>query len=83
MGDRGLEHNANSTGKTAIPATGAAKCAAIPADRPPVDQTLELIIRAWPSIPARNRKTIIEMANRALAKAAAPAEIMAKPGQPD
>lgn len=69
VGDIGLEHPTNTTGKTAIPETGGAESGALldgqgPAAGPERDPMLDVLIRLWPTLTLEQRAAVVEVCMR-------------------
>ena len=66
MEDRGLEHTANSPGKTHVSESGGAESGAVDAENGPIDPDLQHIIIAWPHLSEDVRETVIRTVNDAM-----------------
>lgn len=78
MGDTGLEHPQNPSGKSGVASESGAKCGALPGDSDPkpalatpADPDLSAVVAAWPNVPPAVRAGIVAMVKAATPDAAA------------
>ena len=61
MGDTGLEHPSNPSGKSNTSETGGAESGALGSEIDPPDADLAVVIEAWPTLPVAVRAAIMAL----------------------